>query len=353
VTVASPVIRPETLRRVLVRFPNWLGDSVMALPVVRALGGLLPVSELTCVGPWTPLLLAGEPGVSRTGAPPRGFVARLAEARRLRRPAFDLALLLTNSFETALLARVAGARVRVGYASDGRRSLLTHAVEPPGAPRHQVDQYLDLLAPLGWQPGAAVPPVLPSLVVSPERRVEARGLLAGVGVSGGTAVVGIQLGAAFGPAKLWPAERLAGLVGRIEAAGVPAVFLGRADAGPLLAAIGSYMTGAPRSLVGLDTPALLPALLAELTVLVTPDTGPAHLAAAVGVAVVTLFGPTDPRLTAPRGPGVTAIWRKPSCAPCFRPRCPIDHRCLAEVSEEEVGRTVLGVLSGRREALAR
>jgi heptosyltransferase II len=166
-------------------------------------------------------------------------------------------------------------------------------------------------------------------------------------------MVGIQLGAAFGPAKLWPAERLAGLAGRIEATGVPAVFLGSADASPLLAAVGAHMTRAPRSLVSLDTPALLPALLGELTVLVTPDSGPAHLAAAVGVAVVTLFGPTDPRLTAPRGPRVTPIWRKPSCAPCFRPRCPIDHRCLTEVSEEEVARTVLGVLSGRREALAR
>ena len=352
-TAASPVIRPEAVRRVLVRFPNWLGDSVMALPAVRALGGLLPASELACQGPWTPLLLAGEPRVSRTGVPPRSFVARLDEARRLRRPAIDLALLLTNSFETALLARVAGARVRVGYASDGRRSLLTHAVEPPGTPRHQVDQYLDLLGPLGWQADAHAPPLVPSVAVSSQRRVEARGLLARAGVPDGGAVVGIQLGAAFGPAKLWPAERLAGLAGRIEAAGVPAVFLGSAAAGPLLAAARAHMAGAPRSLVGLDTPALLPALLAELAVLVTPDSGPAHLAAAVGVPVVALFGPTDPRLTAPRGPRVTTIWRKPSCAPCFRPRCPIDHRCLAVVSEEEVARTVLGVLSGRHEALAR
>ena len=107
------------------------------------------------------------------------------------------------------------------------------------------------------------------------------------------------------------------------------------------------MSEPPRTLVGRDSPALLPALLAELDVVVAPDSGPAHLAAAVGVPTVTLFGPTDPRLTAPRGPKTAAIWTRPVCAPCFRPRCPIDHRCLRGVSVEEVVEAVLGRLAGR------
>lgn len=341
--MSAATIRPQEIRRVLVRCPNWLGDTVMALPTIRTLVGLCPRAELIAVGPWIEPLLAAEPGVTRRAPVPSTFAARLRQALALRREAIDLAVLLTNSFETALLARVSGARWRLGYQGDGRRPLLTHPLPLPDAPRHQVDRYLGLLVPLGCPPGSEPPP--PTLSPSAHHRAEARRLLAEVGVGPGIVAVGLHLGAAFGPSKLWPIERLADLALQLGAAGMTAVFLGRPDAGPLLASVRHRMakTGpaALKSLVGRDTPDLLPALLAELSALVAPDSGPAHVAAAVGVPVVALFGPTDPRLTAPRGRAVTAIWRRPSCAPCFQPRCPIDHRCLTAVGVDEVTEAVL------------
>jgi heptosyltransferase-2 len=329
--------------RVLVRAPNWLGDTVMAVPAVRALRRALPDAELWCLGTWVASLLEAEPGIDRLLEHPRGWPARFRLAREVRRAGIDLAILLPNSFEAALHAWLGGARLRVGYAGDARSGLLTHALPPPDGRRHQVAVYLDLLRALGVE--AAV--TAPTLEPSPARRAEARRLVAGLGIARGERAVAIQLGAALGPAKLWPPDRLAALAAALEREGSPAVFLGGPTAAALLAAVERALAGPLRSLVGRDHPALLPALLAEFAVVVAPDSGPAHVAAAVGVPVVTLFGPTDPRRTAPAGAGHAALWRKPPCAPCFRPVCPIDHRCMRAITVEEVLAAVRERLAAR------
>jgi len=334
-TAGTPVAL-DGLRRVLVRAPNWLGDTVMAVPAIRAIRQAAPAAELWVLGPWAAAVLEAEPGIDRCLDPPAGWPARWRQARAIRRAGIDLAVLFPNSFESALAAWLGAARVRLGYAGDGRSALLTHAVPPPGDRRHQVALYLDLLRPLGLTP-AVVPPVLR---VTAARQGEARALLAGVGIGPETRAVGIQLGAAFGPSKLFPPARLAALATALDRDAIPVVFLGGPGAGDLLAAVGTAMARAPRSLVGRDHPALLPALLGELGALVTPDSGPAHVAAAVGVPVVAIFGPTDPRLTAPLGEGHAALWSRPPCAPCFRPRCPIDHRCVEAITVEMVAAAV-------------
>jgi heptosyltransferase-2 len=326
-------IAPAGLRRVLVRAPNWLGDTVMAIPTLAALRAALPeAAELWVLGRWAAPLLAGQPGIDRVLDYPYPWSARLGLARRLRAARLDLVLLLPNSFESALLARLAGARWRVGYAGDTRAGLLTHALPAPAARMHQVAAYLGLLEALGLAP----PPAPPALRVAPGRQDEARRLLATLGLDGARRPVAIQLGAAFGPSKLWPPEHLAALARALEAEGVPVVFLGSPAAAPLLEAVTRALGQAPRSLVGRDHPELLPALVAQFGVLVAPDSGPAHVAAAVGVPVVALFGPTDPERSAPLGAGHAALWRRPPCAPCFLPTCPIDHRCLRALPVEEV-----------------
>jgi heptosyltransferase-2 len=338
----SAVIPRDRLRRVLVRCPNWLGDTVMALPAIRALREALPAAELWCLGRWAEPLLEAEPGLARRLGHPPSWRARAALARELRRAGLDLALLLPNSFEAALFARLAGARWRVGYAGDGRAGLLTHPLPPADRRQHQVETYLALLAPLGVA-GTLAPP---TLSVTATRQAEARRLLSAVGLGHGTRAVAIQLGAAFGPSKLWPAERLAAVARQIEAGGTPVVLLGGPDSASLARAVEEALGRPARSLVGRDHPAVLPALMAEFAVLLTPDSGPAHVAAAVGTPVVVLFGPTDPRLTAPVGDGHVALWTKPPCAPCFQPRCPIDHRCLRTLD-------VAIVLAAVQERLAR
>jgi heptosyltransferase-2 len=330
--VKTSVIPRDAVQRVIVRLPNWLGDTVMALPLLRSLRGAVPEAELWCLGPWVTTVLESEPGITRRLIPPGKIGARLAQARRLRQARFDLALIVPNSFETALAGWFCGARWRVGYAADARTPLLTHALRRDVAPVHEVTTYLRLLGPLGVHESSGVP----HLVIDPARRSEARRLMAEAGLTAGHPRVGLQLGAAFGPSKLWPPERIGLLATRLEARGIETVLLGRAGVGELRDAVIAAAGVSVRSLVGRDRPALLAALMAELDALVAADSGAAHVAAAVGVPTVTLFGPTDPRLTAPLGPRQRAIWRQPACSPCFLRECPIDHRCLRAIEVEEV-----------------
>ena len=336
----------RAIQRALVRFPNWLGDTVLALPTLRALRGALPGAELWCLGPWVGTILEGEAGVARRLITPGRVGARLAQARRLHQVRFDLALILPNSFETGLAGWLSGARWRVGY-GEGRRRLLTHAVRSSPEPVHQVTSYLRLLAPLGVEAAPAAP-MPPTLTIDTARRVAARGLLDEAGLPPGDPRVGLQLGAALGPAKLWPPARIAQLATRLDARGVRAVLLGPPRATGLADAVQAASPAPIRSLVGRDSPALLPALIAELDALVGADSGPAHVAAAVGVPAVTLFGPTDPRLTAPLGPGQRALWHQPACGPCFLRECPIDHRCMLAIEVPEVEVAVMAALERSR-----
>ena len=161
-----------------------------------------------------------------------------------------------------------------------------------------------------------------------------RALLAESGAAPGRGrVIGIHLGAAFGPSKLWPPERVAELCARLREDGDVPLLLGTRDDQWLADAVTCHIAVA--SLVGRDRPALLPALLAELDALVCGDTGLGHLAAALGTPVVALFGPTDPRLTAPRG-RAAALTHPTPCAPCFYRACPIDHPCMRGITAAAV-----------------
>ena len=204
--------------------------------------------------------------------------------------------------------------------------------------------YLRLLAPFGVDAS----PTPPTLGIDAARRVEARRLLGEVGMPLGEPRVGLQLGAALGPAKLWAPARIAALAARLAARGIHPVLLGGPQARGLADAVQAAAAEPIRSLVGRDRPALLAALIAELDALVGADSGPAHVAAAVGVPAVTLFGPTDPRLTAPLGPGQQALWHQPACGPCFLRECPIDQRCLGAIEVPEVEAAVVTALAGRR-----
>ncbi|HSE92259.1 MAG TPA: glycosyltransferase family 9 protein [Methylomirabilota bacterium] len=315
---------------VIVRLPNWLGDTVMAVPALAALRRSLDGARLGVAGPWASLL-AGQGLADVLVTYPRGWGGRLRAADAVRAIDATTAVLLPNSFEAAAAALYWGARRRVGFATGGRRPLLTDAPPLPAPRLHQVDEYLLLVERLGIAPGERTPRLRPPSPDSPER-VAARALLAEAGAAGGP-LVGLHLGAAFGPSKLWPVERMAELARVLSARGRTPILLGAAGDAVLAAAVTARASAA--SLVGRDSPALLPAVLAEIDALVCGDTGVGHLAAALGTPVVTLFGPTDARLTAPRGPAVVVSKPTP-CAPCFYRTCPIDHPCLGAITAGDV-----------------
>ncbi len=324
------------LSHILVRGPNWLGDTVMALPVLRGLRAANPGARITIAGRWAPLL-AGQ-GIADVLLP---YPAPLSERRRFNRAlgeeGADLAVLLPNSLESALAARRWRARRQIGFDTDARRPFLTDAIPRPDPRRHQVDEYLILLEYLGAEATNTVPEW--HLGSDPEVDGEVQALLAEAGGGEGH-LVGLHLGASLGPSKLWAAESFARLAARLSEARLVPVLLGAAADRDTAAAVLAASRCAPISLVGRDRPALLPRLLTRLTCLVSGDTGVAHLAAALGVPTVTLFGPTDPELTAPRARTARVLSSGAPCSPCFLAECPIEHICLRGIDVEFVEREV-------------
>jgi heptosyltransferase II len=321
------------LVNIALRLPNWLGDTVMAVPALVAVRSRWPQAQVLAAGPWA-MLLAQQGLADVLLEYPRKWSRRLQAADAVSSFGPDLAIVLPNSLESALAAWYWGARRRVGFAGGGRAPLLTDAV-PPIAPRpHQIDEYLVLVDRCG-APAVVRAPVLTPPAPESDERLEAARLLEAAGVSprGSMPRIGVHLGAAYGPAKLWPLEHVKELCRLLATDAATAILLGAP--GDVGAAATITATAPAVSLVGRDRPALLPAVLAELDALVSGDTGVAHLAAALGTPVVTLFGPTDPRLSAPRGPADVVTHPVP-CAPCFYRVCPIEHPCLRGVEPTEV-----------------
>ncbi len=320
---------PDTL---IVRLPNWLGDTVMAVPAVRALRRAGADTRLALVGPWA-TLLTGQDLADVLVPYARSWGSRLATWDEIRALDASTAVLLPNSFEAALAAWYWGAGRRVGFDVGGRGRLLTDRLAPPAPRPHQIDEYLLAVEHLDVPVDERVPRLLAPPAGSDEWEA-ARALLRDVGADATEpGPLGIHLGAAYGSSKLWPLERVIDLCRLLADRDEIAVLLGTPDDVGVAARIVSE-TGV-RSLVGRDHPRMLTALLAQLGALVCGDTGVGHLAAALGTPVVALFGPTDPRLCAPRG-RARVITHAVPCAPCLYRTCPIEHPCLRGVEAREV-----------------
>ncbi len=317
---------------VIVRLPNWLGDTVMAVPALRALRLAWPDVRLAAAGPWVDVL--AEQGLADVLVTySRGWGARLATADTVRGLRAEVAILLPNSFEAGLSAWYWGAGRRIGYDTQGRAAILTDAVPLPRPRQHQIDEYLLLVAALGALTDDRTPWLTPPAPDAAE--AQAVGVLfAEAGLAHPKRAIAIHLGAAGGAAKLWPQERIVELCRLMAARGDEVLLLGSSADEPIAASI--VRETPARSVVGRDRPQLLPALLSEVAALVAADTGVAHLAAALGTPVVTLFGPTDPRLTAPRSGAAVAMSIGAPCAPCFYRRCPIDHPCMRGIAARDV-----------------
>lgn len=340
-----------SLGRVLLYGPTWIGDTVMATPLLVSLRRALPGARLEALTPpWCRGLLEGSPYLEEvivpkgTGGSPQPTLSEwLKTALSLRKRRYDLAILLPNSFKAALVARLAGARRRLGYATGGRAFLLTHAVPPPSGdePPHLVDCYLGLLEAMGLEPSFREP----TLTVSPEAAAFAEGLWRELGLGEEEVVVGLNPGAFFGASKMWLPEFYGQLAVKLyEEMGARVLLLGGRAEVPVAEGISQLSGRRALSIAGRDTLSTLPAILKRLDALVSGDTGPLHIAAAVGTPVVALFGPTDPRRTAPRGRVGVVIRRDLECSPCFDRECSTDHRCMREIGAEEVFRAVAGVL---------
>jgi heptosyltransferase-2 len=316
----------------LVIAPNWLGDCVMAIPFLRALrnddpSGRLAVLARRSTSPVFRMTGLAEILESTRG---RGAGGMLGEARLARRARFDEIWILPNSFRSALVAYLAGAPKRLGYATDRRGFLLTHSPRKPYETLPQLRDYDRLLKEAGITPDSSPP----RLDVSAEAARKAASYLDSYRIDQSSRPIFLSPGAAFGDTKRWPAERFALLADALMDEGHKVAL----TVGPDDVELGRLIARRARhrvSVLGadLDTGELA-ALFAAGRLLVGNDSGPAHLAAAVGIRTVVFFGPTDPGRTAPQGAPVQVLDRYVFCSPCFRKTCPYRHECMEEISVE-------------------
>jgi lipopolysaccharide heptosyltransferase II len=314
------------MKRVVIA-PNWIGDAVMSLPVLRALRAAHPDDELAVLARRGPAAVYRAEGSADCVLERAGL---LSDAASLARGRFDEAWLLPNSFRAAAIAFLSGTRRRVGYDTDRRGPLLTDAVCPPLPIEHQLRDYDALLASRGIAPDTD-PPRMPIPEAAGKR---ADAALAAAGLVPGGRLVLLAPGSAVAVTKRWPAQRFGALGDRLaERRWSCAVIVGPSE--EALGAAVSACAKAPLPVLGADLdPVELAAVAARARLVVANDSGPMHLAAAVGTAVVAFFGPTDPGRTAPTGVPARVLDRYVFCSPCFLDECPYEHQCMNEITVE-------------------
>jgi heptosyltransferase-2 len=322
--------------RLLVSAPNWVGDVVLSLPALRDLRRAFPASRLEALArPSVAGLYAAVPEIDGV-VESRGTLADAAAIRGRH----DVGLLLPNSFASAFTLWRAGIPERWGYATDARGALLTRScrVRASLGGRSQVYYYRAMLEGLGL--AVSGPP--DASLACPEAWAErGRALLGSPGPW-----IGINPGAAYGTAKRWPPERFAAAAALVaRRSGARVAIVGSAAERPLAEAIAAQLGGAARVLCGETTLAELVGVLRELRLLLTNDSGPMHLAAALGTPLVAVFGSTDWTETAPVSERARVVREETECAPCKLRECPIDHRCMARVAVDRVAATALELLA--------
>ncbi len=340
-------------RRILVVLPTWVGDSVMATPTLAALRRRFPDAHIAALGGSAALgTLAGQPGVDAfladpgKSAGPRGPRGVLRAARLVRQGGYDLAILLSNAFRSAAVCRLGRVGHIVGYARDGRGWLLGERLEAPRDERGRfrpvpaIDYYLALAGAVG----ADTTDRTMHLAVEPPFAAEAETLFTQAGLGGDGPVVMINPGASFGSSKLYPPERFAAVADAlIERRGARILI----NAGPaereIAAAVEGAMTHPPAVNLGRrsNSLGLVKALLARCELLITGDTGPRHIGAALGTAVVTIFGSTDPDWTTLNYPRERIVRAEVDCSPCQKKVCPLPpgprhHQCIRAIAPGQV-----------------
>jgi len=331
--------------KIVVRGTNWVGDAVMTIPALRELRRIFPDSEITLhTRDWArgifenadflDKILTFETDESR-------IKTVFAQSKIYRERNFDLAVLLPNSFESALVAKLGNIKKRFGYAKDGRSFLLTDAAEIPvwKNQKHEVFYYLNLIAEIennffGTKAVLENEPRF-DLTVSEERRMQARRILQENGVDLSRRIVALCPGSTNSRAKRWQAESYTALNDKIQLeSGANVILIGAQNELDVSYEVAQKSKHKPFILTGKTDLAEATAVLSVCDLLVSNDTGPAHISAALGVKTFVLFGPTNPLTTKPWNSEI--IRNNVECSPCMLRDCPIDHRCMAWITAEEV-----------------
>lgn len=335
------------VRRIYVRAPNWVGDLVMATSAFARIRANFPAAQITlAVRPFLRPLLAGTTWFDAFLAADKagGLAGLLRQARTLRRSAFDLAIVLPNSLETALVPFLAGIPRRLGY-RQGRPGLMNLGLRaesnrafgtrhgPRRVPKPMPYYYEDLLDVIGLERGD----IRPVLAVTNDERDRLKVWLAAHGIPGDARLALLNAGANYGGSKLWEVERWAEVARRLaQEHGLLPLFLAGPNDKELVAKIAA-LSGAVAAIDPVLPVDSLKPLCERATLMVTTDAGPRHVAVAFRLPVVCLMGPNDPRYTEYCMDESIVIRKELECSPCQLKVCPLGHRrCMTDITAEEV-----------------
>ena len=316
----------------------------MSLPALHELRRMFPEAHIALAAPpGTADIFLDSASVNEIIVQSRtGLLSQFSQAGEWRKRHFDLAVIFQNSFGSAVVASRARVPIRIGYATDRRGFLLTHPLRVPEWKdyRHESFYYLNVVAELerfflGTSTVNEAEPQF-ALHVSEERKERARRLLADRGVDLAKPIAFLCPGSINSRAKRWPAERYAALADQLAQSGLTVALIGSPGELSVSEEVAAHAESPVTMLTGETTVAEAVALISVADVLITNDTGPAHIGAALKTRTIVIFGPTNPLTTYPMSPNAEMIRRPPDCAPCMLRDCPIDHRCMTAISPDDV-----------------
>jgi heptosyltransferase II len=324
--------------RILIRGTNWIGDAVMTLPAVASVRAAYPGAHLAILAkpPVTDIyqMFSSADEIIPYESEFDNPLGVLRLAWRLRQKKFDAAILLQNAIEAAIIARTAGIGVRAGYNSDGRGFLLTHAIRRPAAifKIHQIDYYLEMVKALGC---ANVDRAMHlETHISP---AVAEGVLRRHFPEHSRIIMGIAPGATYGPAKRWLTERFAETGDRLsrDLSAQAVLFGGKADRETAEQVRKQAHTGMI-NLAGVTSLEETVYLISQCRLFVSNDSGLMHVAGALNIPTVAIFGSTNPATTSPPGEKTILVRKEAPCSPCLKQICPTDFRCMTMITVDDV-----------------
>ena len=333
----------------MIRGTNWIGDVVMTLPAITAVREAYPEARISIlVKPWVADLLRISPDVDEVIVYERpgvheGLGGLFRLVRELKTKKFDMAILLQNAIEAAIIAWLARIPVRAGYNTDGRGIFLTHsAIRSKEILRvHQVEYYLGMLKALGL--GAGRKDV--RLLIGEEEKAFSDRILKERGIAEASLLIGLAPGATYGPAKRWYPERFASVADRlIERFSARVLLFGSAGDHEVARSIQGKARNALVDLTGETTLREAISLIARCRLFVSNDSGLMHVAGALGTPTVAIFGSTNPLTTSPVGQKSIVITKNVDCSPCLKKTCPTDFICMDLITTDEVYNTAVALL---------
>jgi len=333
--------------KILVRGTNWVGDAVMTIPALRELRRIFPDAEISLAAkPWADGLFRDADFIDEiitiNKTKPK-YRSIFHQADLMRDTKFDLAVLLPNSFESALTTILARVPRRIGYNKDLRGLLLTDPIAVPEWKdrNHEVFYYLNLVAEterrvLGKETVGRFPADI-SLPVSDERRIKAREIFTNIGIDESRIIIGLGVGSTNSRAKRWPAKYFAELNDLLsEELNAAVVLIGSLDDRDVSEEVMSLSKNKTFDLTGKTDVGEAAAVLSEVDLLISNDMGLAHIAPSVGTDTIVIFGPTNPETTRPFSDRSIVVREPVECSPCMLRDCPIDHRCMTRISPQRV-----------------